>query len=200
MSVESQTLQPGIETAERKSKSKTFARVARYTAAKLVMLVITVAIGVYLTILIANMGGYVDSIMRGQIRESIGLRMASDPAFRGLTAEQRKTLTENEIAREEKRLGLNQPFVIRSFRFLSNAMVLELGRAQLMSSDEGSKQVRLIILERLPPTLLLFGTSNLLLFFGSIFFALALSRKYGTFWDKVVIGLSPTSSAPPWFY
>src|SRR5690606_34526796 len=27
-----------------------------------------------------------------------------------------------------------------------------------------------------------------------------LSRKYGSFWDKLVIALSPTSSAPPWFY
>jgi peptide/nickel transport system permease protein len=200
MSAESQTLQPGIETAEKKARSSTFTRVARYTAVKLVMLVITVAIGVYLTILIANMGGYVDSIMRGQIREGIAMRMQYDPAFQGLTSVEKKALIENEIELEEKRLGLNQPFVIRSFRYLSNAMVLELGRAQLMTSDEGSKEVRNIILERLPPTLLLMGISNLFLFFGSVFFALALSRRYGSFWDKVVIGLSPTSSAPPWFY
>ena len=69
-----------------------------------------------------------------------------------------------------------------------------------MTSDKGSKLVRNIILERLPPTLLLMGTSNLFLFFGSLFFALSLSRNYGTFWDKAVLALSPTSSAPSWFY
>jgi peptide/nickel transport system permease protein len=69
-----------------------------------------------------------------------------------------------------------------------------------MNSDSGSRQVKLIILERLPPTLLLMGTSNLFLFFGSVFLALALSRKYGSFWDKVTIAASPTSAAPPWFY
>jgi peptide/nickel transport system permease protein len=60
--------------------------------------------------------------------------------------------------------------------------------------------VRLILLERLPTTLVLWGTANLLLFFVSIFFALFLSRKYGSVPDKAVIALTPTSSAPGWFY
>jgi peptide/nickel transport system permease protein len=79
-------------------------------------------------------------------------------------------------------------------------MTLNLGRAINLTSDSGSKSIRLIILERLPPTLLLMGTSQLLLFFGSVFFALILSRKYGNFWDKFVVALSPTSAVPPWFY
>jgi peptide/nickel transport system permease protein len=44
------------------------------------------------------------------------------------------------------------------------------------------------------------GTSELFLFFFSVFVALRLSRSYGSFWDKLVITLSPTSSVPPWFY
>jgi peptide/nickel transport system permease protein len=44
------------------------------------------------------------------------------------------------------------------------------------------------------------GTSNLFLFFFSVFLALSLSRKYGSFWDKFIIAASPTSAAPPWFY
>jgi peptide/nickel transport system permease protein len=44
------------------------------------------------------------------------------------------------------------------------------------------------------------GTSELLLFFASLFLALSLSRQYGSFWDKMVIALTPTSSAPAWFY
>jgi peptide/nickel transport system permease protein len=48
--------------------------------------------------------------------------------------------------------------------------------------------------------LLLLGTSELSLFFISVFLALSLSRRYGSWWDKLVITLSPTSAAPPWFY
>ncbi|HXD11437.1 MAG TPA: ABC transporter permease, partial [Anaerolineales bacterium] len=69
-----------------------------------------------------------------------------------------------------------------------------------MTSDSGSKQVRLIILERLPATLLLMGISQLFLFFSTLLLALSLSRRYGNFWDKFVVALSPTSAVPPWFY
>ena len=104
------------------------------------------------------------------------------------------------MAVEEHRLGLDNPFITRSFRFLYNAMTLNLGRAQHLTSDSGSASVRLIILERLPPTLLFMSIASFSLFFLSLVFALFLSRNYGSFVDKLVIALSPTSSAPPWFY
>jgi peptide/nickel transport system permease protein len=44
------------------------------------------------------------------------------------------------------------------------------------------------------------GTSELFLFFSSLFLALSLSRQYGSWWDKLVIALTPTSAAPGWFY
>ena len=200
MSVDSQALQVGVEAPDLKSGSSTFSRVAKYTIVKLILQFFTVVIGVYLTIMIANMGGYVDSIMRGQIRENIAMQIQFDPNFKTLDSTVKAEWIADQVALEEKRLGLDQPFVIRSFRFLFKSLVLDLGRAQLMTSDEGSKEVRLIILERLPPTLLLMGTSNLFLFFGSIFFALVLSRQYGSLLDKIMIGLSPSSSAPSWFY
>ena len=200
MSVDSQALKMGVESPDLKSGSSTFARVAKYTIVKLILQFFTVVLGVYLTIMIANMGGYVDSIMRGQIRENIAMQIQFDPNFKTLDPTVKAEWIEEQVALEEKRLGLDQPFVIRSFRFLFKSLVLDLGRAQLMTSDEGSKEVRLIILERLPPTLLLMGTSNLFLFFGSIFFALVLSRQYGSLLDKIMISLSPSSSAPSWFY
>jgi peptide/nickel transport system permease protein len=183
-----------------KKTSSTFMRVAQYTAVRLVTLFVTIVIGVYLTIMIANMGGHVDNIMRAEMRERITLQVAMNPANKSLDRDALNKLVLDRIALEEKRLGLDKPIAIRSFNFLYNAMTLNLGRAQNMSSDSGSRTVRLIILERLPATLLLMGTSNLFLFFFAIFVALSLSRHYGSFWDKLVIALSPTSAAPPWFY
>lgn len=183
-----------------KATTSTFVRVVQYSAVRLVTLFITVVIGVYLTIMIANMGGFVDQIMRSEIRERITLQVVMNPANKMLDPAARNALAQEKIALEEQRLGLNQPLAVRSFRYLRNALTLQLGRAINMTSDSGSKTVRLIILERLPATLLLMGTSELLLFFGTIFLALSLSRSYGSFWDKIVIALSPTSSAPPWFY
>ena len=112
----------------------------------------------------------------------------------------RQQLLAQSITQEENRIGLNTPVAVRNARYLMNALTLNLGRALNMTSDSGSKEVRLIILERLPATLLLMGVSELSLFFVSVFLALSLSRRYGSWWDKLVITLSPTSSAPPWFY
>ncbi len=182
------------------SHTSTFVRVSRYVIMRLLVLFATVIIGIYLTIMIANMGGYVDQIMKGEVRDRVTQSIGLNPALQKMDPAARKKLIEDTIAQEEKRLGLNIPIAIRNFRYLSNALTLNLGRAINMTSDSGSKQVRLILLERLPATLLLMGISQLFLFFSSILLALNLSRRYGNFWDKVVVALSPTSAVPPWFY
>src|SRR5687768_8633808 len=178
----------------------TFIRVSRYVLVRLLTLFVTVVVGIYLTIMIANMGGYVDQIMKGEIRERVTQAIATNPAMRQMDPAVRQQLIQETIAAEEERVGLNVPIAIRNFRYLSNALTLQLGRAMNMTSDSGSKQLRLIILERLPATLLLMGISQLFLFFSSILLALNLSRSYGNFWDRAVVALSPTSAVPPWFY
>ena len=193
--------QPPIETiTPKKTHDRTFLRVSRYVIVRLLTLFVTVIIGVYLTIMIANMGGYVDQIMKNEIRERVTGSIAGNPAFKTMAPDVRQQLIKDRIAAEEERIGLNIPIAVRNFRYLSNALTLQLGRAINMTSDSGSKQVRLILLERVPATLLLMGISQLFLFFSSVFLALNLSRRYGNFWDKLVVALSPTSAVPPWFY
>jgi peptide/nickel transport system permease protein len=183
-----------------RSGSSTLARVSRYTAARIITLFFTVVIALYLTILIANMGGYVDTIQKAQIREDISQRVGRDPASKFLSPEAKQTKINEMIALQEHRYGMDQPFIIRSGAYLVNAITLNLGRSLQMSSNSGSNSVRTIILERLPTTLLLFGTADLFLFFIALFFSLILSRKYGSFWDKLLIALTPLSSAPGWFW
>jgi peptide/nickel transport system permease protein len=185
---------------KRTYRDSAFLRVSRYVIVRLITLFVTVVIGVYLTIMIANMGGYVDQIMKGEIRERVTQSILTNPSIQQMDPGVRQNLIKERISAEEERMGLNVPIAVRNFRYLSNALTLKLGRAINMTSDAGSKQVRLILLERLPATLLLMGTSQLFLFFSSVFFALALSRRYGNFFDKAVIALSPTSAVPPWFY
>ena len=187
-------------TDKRTAHAGTFVRVSRYVVVRLLVLFATVVIGIYLTIMIANMGGFVDTIMKGEIRDKVTQAIAANPNSRQMAPEVRKKLIEDTIAQEEARMGLDIPIAVRNFRYLSNALILQLGRAHNMTSDSGSKQVRLILLERLPPTLLLMGISQLFLFFSSILLALNLSRRYGNFWDRLVVALSPTSAVPPWFY
>ncbi len=196
-------IQPASETPvapKLSARNATVLRVSRYVLVRLLTLFSTVVVGVYLTIVIANMGGFVDTIMRGEIRDRVTQGIIASPAAKTMAPEVREKLIQDTIASEEERMGLNVPLAVRNFRYLTNALTLNLGRAFNMTSDAGSKQVRLILLERLPATLLLMGISQLFLFFSSILLALNLSRRYGNFWDKLVVTLSPTSAVPPWFY
>lgn len=189
-----------IEASARKARVQNIKRILIYSVRKLIALFITVAIGVYITVIIANMGGYLDKIRLASIRENVALAATADPAFREMTTTEREAFLDARVELEIKRYGLDRPFILRSFEYLRNALTLNLGFSQQLMSDSGSRQVRNIILERLPSTLVLFGTANLLLFFVAVFTGLRLSRRYGSFSDKMVIALAPTSAAPGWFY
>jgi len=194
------TAQPEAPIIKKSFASSTFMRVAKYTGVRLVVLFVTVIVAIYLTILIANMGGYVDTMMRAEIEYDITQAVNANPANRSMTPEQKKTMTDQMITAEINRRHMNVPLALRNATYLVNALTLNLGQAIRMVSDTGSRTVRLILLERLPATLLLMGTSELFLFFSSLFLALSLSRQYGSWWDKIVIALTPTSAAPGWFY
>jgi len=196
------TLQPSsLPVVEKKKKSESaILRVAKYMGVRLLSMGFAVVVALYLTILIANMGGYVDEIRRGQIREDIQQFVRNDPSLKQLTGTQRTKLIEDRIVIAEKSLGLDKPFVVRSFAFLWDAVTLNLGFAEFMNADNGSRSVKEIVLERLPSTLLLLGVTNVILFFATLFVALALSRHYGSWLDRFIVATSPMSAAPAWFY
>ena len=180
---------------------KFLARITRYTLFRTVTLLLAVVIAVYLTIIIANMGGELDKVRKSQITFEVAFQVYQDPANRGRSPEVLQPLVEELTEIEFERLGMNRPFFPdRSFDFLWRAMSLELGRSENMMSDEGSRAVRLILLERMPYTLLLFGVAELILFFATLFIALFLSRRYGSVLDRLTIALAPSSAAPGWFY
>lgn len=183
-----------------KKGSNTFSRIIKYMVVRLVTLFLTVVVGIFLTVMIANMGGYVDEILRGEIRENVSQMANTTPSIRNLPADEKLGWMEEQIRLQEITAGLDRPFIVRAMTFMKNALTLDLGRALKMSSDSGSQQVRDIILERLPSTLVLFGSSQFILFFVQIGIAVSIARKYGSFWDKVFITLAPSSTAPAWFY
>ncbi len=200
MAAITQIEEPQPQISAQKKPAGSFIRVLRYSAVRLLSLLFSLVIAIFLTIMIANMGGYVDQIRMGEIREDVVLAVRGNQANRNLPPEQLQTLIEERIYREVHSQGLDQPFMLRTLNYMRKALTLNLGNALRMTSDTGSKQVRLIILERLPPTLLLWGTSGLLLFFLQISVALSLSRKYGSWLDKFFVAMAPLSTAPGWFF
>jgi peptide/nickel transport system permease protein len=176
-------------------------RLGKFTLIRALLLFLAIIVAVYLTVIIANLGGQLDDIRKAQIRFDIGQAAFGDPNLKGLPPEVVAEMLDEMAQREFKRLGMDRPFFpMRSFEYLWRALSLQVGRAERLTSDAGSRQVRYILMERLPVTLALFGTANLLLFFLSLFIALFLSRRYGGFFDRLIIALAPSSAAPGWFY
>ncbi len=186
-------------TLTRRPGWTTTLRVLRYSVVRLVALFATVVVGVYLTILIANMGGYVDEIKKAQIREGISLSVSMDPANRALTPAQRNELIEGLVQVEVRRLGLDRPFLLRSFASLTDALTLNLGRTNYLTSDSGSKLVRLVILERcLQPCCSLRPLISFVLLQHLCSAApFAQLRQPGRSHGDCP---GPTSAAPGWFY
>lgn len=155
---------------------------------------------IYVTIVVANMGGKVDEIILADLRLRIWDEVNRNPEYRVLSGAEREKIAESIIRLEIERLGLDKPFLVRSFIYLRDAALLELGRAQFMTSDSGSRLVKNIILERLPATILLFTTAMVIGFFLNLFLGLYLSRRYGSLLDRIFVSLAPTSVLPGWFY
>jgi len=172
----------------------------KFLARRSLTLFITVMIATYITIIIANMGGFVDEIVKSETLFRIGQSIRQNPAYKNLNQSEIERIIQEQYELEIKRIGLDKPFLYRSFIYLKDALTLELGRALYLTSDSGSRSVKLIILERLPATILLFTTIQLVIFFSSLFMGLYLSRHYGSKLDKAIIALSPLSSMPGWFY
>lgn len=177
---------------QRKGPS-TLARVTRYALARGAVLFLTVVVAVYAMILVANLGGYVDEIVKTNIDRALGESLRGSDE----TPEERFETFEVLAEAAYEAAGLNEPFVLRCLRWLGRGLTLDWGQTRTAGR---SRPIRSVIADSLPRTLLIFGSANLLLFFTTIALALPLTRKHGGWVDRIVIGLSPLSAAPAWVY
>jgi peptide/nickel transport system permease protein len=175
-----------------------FLRVIKYTGLRGLVLLLTLAVGLFLATVLINYGGYIDAIFEDQILQALmGMGMGlhgTDPA------EAQMILDEAEEAMREA-YGLNDPFLLRCARWFWRGFTWRWGETErLETASTRDRTVRAVIMERLPNSLLLLGAGNLVLFVSSLVLALALSRRHGSLVDRLIIGLSPLSAAPTWVH
>ena len=190
-----------MEPSGEKTTTNTIARVAKYITIRAITLFLMVAIGVFLAIVVINYGGYIDKIHQANVDEalnfiSLGMRGASEEEIVQATEEARWAM--------EEAYGLHQPFLLRCVRWWYQTMTFDWGVSNRIGVNRfmtsSAADVRSIVLERVPYTLLLAGATNFILFFASIFVALNLSKKHGGATDRSIVALSPLSSIPNWVY
>ena len=190
-----------LDHTEAQKRART--RLPIYIFVRLVTLLCMVVVSVFLTTIVANMGGYVDEVVEADTTFALGLAMKDDEYARSLSPEQRAQLLEERVNAVLEAQGMNQPFLLRTARWVWRALTLNWGKARMqrtLYSGHYTQEVYAYILDRLPRTLLLFGVANLMLFFISIAVALALTHVRGSWIDRLIIALTPLSSAPAWVY
>ena len=179
---------------------KTLSRVFQYSFVRILTVLITVGVGLYLTLMIINLGGYVDDVMKGQISEMIlGIGLAG--YFDDMAPDERSEAAAQLQWTMEEQYGLHEPFAIRTARWWFNGVTLQWGDAErLVSLDRESRLVKDVIFSRIPYTLLVVGAADVFLFFSCLGIAMVLSTRRGKFWDRLLASLTPISSAPSWVH
>lgn len=179
---------------------RTLGRLFRYTSVRILTILLTVGLGLYLTLMIINLGGFVDDIMFARIDESVGM-MAYAGAFDDVPDDEYEEFIDQLRWQMAESMGLHEPLPIRTARWWFNGITLQWGNSErLLTSDRSSNLVKDVVFERIPYTLLLVGVANIILFFTNLSVAMILSSHRGQFWDRLLVSLTPISSAPSWVH
>lgn len=181
--------------------NRTFFRVGKYMIVRLLAVSLTIVIGVFIVVTIANQGGQIDR----QVGNKIDVQTRREFMFSNQTEENRAALDQLIQEREEE-AGLNLPFLPRHLRWTFNALTLDWGYvlysqySSVYWMQHDLTETKDIVLDRFPNTLLLVGAADLIIFIFGIPLALSLSRKHGVFVDRFFSMLAPLSSIPSWVF
>ena len=80
-----------MDPSSDKSYPSTFGRVVKYISLRAAILAVVVAVGIFLAIVVINLGGYIDNIHRADIAESLNFISLS---MRDATQEELAQVTE----------------------------------------------------------------------------------------------------------
>jgi peptide/nickel transport system permease protein len=175
----------------------TFSRILKYFFRRLFLMVLVLAAGLYLAVVVVNYGGFIDKIIEDNITNTlIGMSMGMS----GMPAEEKLAVLEQAEQQMRQANRLDEPFLLRCLEWTWRAATFNWELRVEQGARGRTGETAQEILEKLPNTLLLAGSANLLLFVASVFLALILSRRYGSLLDKLVVTLSPLSSVPNWIY
>jgi len=174
---------------------------ARYLIKKVAFLVVTLLVALYLTVVIANFGGYVDELLRAQARFDAVRNCNTNPACVRLPPDQRNATIEGDYQAIVQSKGLDRDFFTKSVVFTRDLLTFQLGRAIILRDVSGSDDVGAIIWERLPRTIMLFTSAALIAAALGIWLGLRMARKALRLMDRGMTVVSITTSVvPPWVF
>jgi len=139
-------------------------------------------------------------MFKGNIDETIGGMIQGGWLKNVPEPERTQTIEETRLGMQ-KALGLDQPYLLRSVRWLWYGLTLNLGDSRAVYFfTEDTGEVQDIVLAHIPYTMVLIGAANVLVFIASISLALVLSREPNSLANRVTMILTPLSTTPSWIF
>jgi peptide/nickel transport system permease protein len=191
-----------VEGKIKRVPASAFSRISKYLLARSASILVTIFIGVFITVVIANRGGQIDAT----IRQEVQLRVQQESPLANIwyydLSPENQAAIDALTQKYEREAGLSLSFLPRHLLWTVKALGLGLGKNIRVSGAPGSYYsspgAAHIILADLPHTLMLIGAAFLLLFITGIPLALYLYRKHGSPLDRLFTLLAPVSSIPSW--
>lgn len=159
---------------------------------------------VTLLLTIVLVGSNMDTILKQGIVYQVRSEISDNPSIAESFASVKdyEAYVQDQIKQRMTAVGLDKPWYsperigITMFKILS----LDFGRATFLTSDSGSADVKEIIMEKLPRTILLFTTATIIISIIGIFLGAMSSNKVGSKVDRITSSFAVISSSfPVWW-
>ncbi|MCV0392063.1 MAG: ABC transporter permease [Nitrosopumilus sp.] len=174
----------------------------RYVATRMATMFGVLMITLLITILLV--GSNMDTILKQGIVFQVRAEMAENPAVAESFSSvgEFEEFIQSQIDQRIKILGLDEPWYSpqRIGITMYKILLLDFGHATFLTSDSGSSNVKDILFEKLPRTVLLFTTATIIISIIGIFLGAFSSSKVGSVVDRITSSFAIISSSfPVWW-
>ena len=157
-----------------------------------------------LLLTIILVGSNMDTILKQGVSFQVRSEITENPAIAESFAsvEEFEAFVQEQIDQRIKALGIDTPWYSpqRIGLTMYKILLLDFGNATFLTSDSGSSDVKDILLEKLPRTILLFTTATIIISILGIFLGALSGSKVGSGVDRLTSTFAVVSSSfPVWW-
>jgi peptide/nickel transport system permease protein len=137
----------------------------------------------FLTVIL--LGPTLDKLLVDSIRNQV-IDQVNQGTLKFESSDERSSYINNQIQFKLKTSGLDQDSFTPSklIHRIITVMTFDLGKSNFFTTDYGSSNVKDIIFEKIPKTMLLFTTATICVIVIGIFLGTYVAGKEGSWWDK----------------
>jgi len=174
----------------------------KYLATRGITMFGVLMITLLLTIILV--GSNMDTILKQGITFQVRAEITEDPKISDSFSDpaEFEAFVQDQIEQRVKALGLDTPWYSpqRIGLTMYKILILDFGHATFLTSDAGSSDVKDILLEKLPRTILLFTTATIIISIIGIFLGALAGSKVGSAVDRITSTFAVVSSSfPVWW-